>query len=116
MPLSAVEALKHAGFEYMRIMMFFGSMRKKSRSNVHAILADVDGIVVPGGFGDRGVEGKIVAIQYARESKKPFFGICLGMQLAAVEFARNVCMKMLILQSFPRIQTSVVDLHPEQEY
>ena len=54
-------------------------------------LAGLDGILVPGGFGDRGTEGKIAAIQYAREKKIPFFGICLGMQLAVVEFARNVC-------------------------
>jgi CTP synthase len=51
----------------------------------------VDGILVPGGFGDRGVEGKIKAIQYARENKVPYFGLCLGMQCAVIEFARNVC-------------------------
>ena len=54
------------------------------------LLGDVDGILVPGGFGDRGIEGKIEAIKYARENKKPFFGICLGMQCAVIEFARNV--------------------------
>ena len=53
-------------------------------------LQDVDGILVPGGFGDRGIEGKIAATQYARENKVPFLGICLGMQLASIEFARNV--------------------------
>ncbi len=59
--------------------------------NVGHALADVDAILVPGGFGPRGVEGKMHAIQYARENRVPFFGICYGMQLAAVEFARNVC-------------------------
>src|SRR5690606_27518607 len=54
-------------------------------------LSEVDGILVPGGFGSRGVEGKISAIRYAREKQIPFFGICYGMQLAAIEFARNVC-------------------------
>jgi len=54
-------------------------------------LADVDGILVPGGFGDRGIEGKILAVQYARENNIPFLGICLGMQVAAIEFARNKC-------------------------
>lgn len=54
-------------------------------------LADCDGVLVPGGFGKRGIEGKVLAIQYAREQKIPFFGICLGMQLAVIEFARNVC-------------------------
>jgi CTP synthase len=58
--------------------------------NAGAQLKDLDGILVPGGFGARGVEGKIVACQYARENKVPFFGICLGMQSAVVEYARNV--------------------------
>ena len=53
-------------------------------------MKDADGILVPGGFGDRGIEGKISAVKYARENKVPFFGICLGMQLAVVEFARDV--------------------------
>ena len=56
----------------------------------HELLDDVDGVLVPGGFGDRGIEGKIAAIQYAREQKRPFLGICLGMQLASIEYARNV--------------------------
>src|SRR5581483_8388280 len=55
------------------------------------LLKQADGILIPGGFGDRGSEGKIAAIRYARENRIPFFGICLGMQRAAVEFARNVC-------------------------
>ena len=55
------------------------------------LLSQADGILVPGGFGDRGSEGKIEAIRYARENQIPFFGICLGMQMAVVEFARNVC-------------------------
>ena len=55
------------------------------------LLKKVDGILIPGGFGDRGSEGKIAAIRYARENGIPFFGICLGMQMAVVEFARNVC-------------------------
>jgi CTP synthase len=56
-----------------------------------AVIGDVDGILVPGGFGDRGIEGKILAAKYARENKIPYFGICLGMQIATIEFARNVC-------------------------
>jgi len=54
-------------------------------------LKKFDGIIVPGGFGNRGVEGKIKAIEYCRKNKIPFFGLCLGMQLAVIEFARNVC-------------------------
>lgn len=61
-----------------------------NEENVHRILKDLDGIIVPGGFGHRGVEGKIHAIQFARENKIPFLGLCLGLQLAVVEFARNV--------------------------
>ncbi|NJM09911.1 MAG: C26 family cysteine hydrolase domain-containing family, partial [Bdellovibrionaceae bacterium] len=55
------------------------------------LLAGYDGILVPGGFGERGIEGKVLAIKYAREKNIPFFGICFGMQMAAIEFARNVC-------------------------
>ena len=65
-------------------------LKHVTAENVKELVGDTDGILVPGGFGDRGVEGKIVAIQYARENKVPFLGICLGMQLASIEFARNV--------------------------
>ena len=64
--------------------------RRSRRRAPQALLADVDAILVPGGFGERGTEGKIAAVRYAREKKVPFFGICLGMQMAVVEFARNV--------------------------
>jgi CTP synthase len=59
--------------------------------NVESLLSDVDGILVPGGFGQRGIEGKIAAVKYARENKIPFFGICLGLQMSIIEFARNAC-------------------------
>ena len=59
--------------------------------NAAKMIGEVDGILIPGGFGDRGIEGKIEAARYAREQKIPFFGICLGMQIATIEFARNVC-------------------------
>jgi CTP synthase len=61
------------------------------KGKVEKILSGASGILVPGGFGDRGIEGKIRAVQFARENKIPFFGICLGMQVATIEFARNVC-------------------------
>ena len=61
-----------------------------SKDNVKQIFRDLDGIIVPGGFGNRGVEGMITAAEYARRSKVPYFGICLGMQIAVIEFARNV--------------------------
>ena len=64
---------------------------KMNEENVCEALSNVDGIIVPGGFGERATEGKISAIKYARENHVPFLGICYGMQLAAIEFARNVC-------------------------
>ena len=85
-------------------------------NNVDELLGDVDGILVPGGFGNRGVEGKIAAIKYARENKIPFFGICLGMQMAVVEFARNVLgLKGAHSAEFdPNTDHPVIDLMPEQ--
>ncbi len=81
-----------------------------------AILAGMDGILVPGGFGDRGVEGKIAAIRYARENDVPFFGICLGMQLAVIEFARNVCgLKQASSTEFQKdCPEPLIDLMPDQ--
>jgi CTP synthase len=64
---------------------------KIEKDGIDGHLDDVDGILVPGGFGERGTEGKVKAIEFARVHKIPFFGICLGMQMAAIEFARNVC-------------------------
>ena len=89
--LSVVEALKHAGYAHdSDVEINWINSEECYSENVAELLDEVDGILVPGGFGDRGIEGKIAAIQYAREQKKPFLGICLGMQLASVEFARNV--------------------------
>jgi CTP synthase len=81
-----------------------------------AILAGMDGILVPGGFGDRGVEGKIAAIRFARENNVPFFGICLGMQLAVIEFARNVCgLKQASSTEFQKdCPEPLIDLMPDQ--
>ena len=90
--ISVVESLKHAGYKHnAKVKIDWIQSEDITEENVHEYLKDADGILVPGGFGDRGVEGKITTIKYARENKVPFFGICLGMQLAAVEFARNVC-------------------------
>ncbi|MEG0497605.1 MAG: CTP synthase, partial [Carnobacterium sp.] len=89
--LSVVESLNHAGYaEDSEIEIDWINADEVTTSNAAELLKDADGILVPGGFGDRGLEGKIAAIQYARENTVPFFGICLGMQLACVEFARNV--------------------------
>lgn len=89
--LSVAEALKHAGYEFKKeVDIKWINSEHLTVHNYKEELKDVDGILVPGGFGERGIEGKILATQYARENNIPFFGICLGMQLATVEFARNV--------------------------
>ena len=89
--MSLVEALKHAGITYdTDIDIHWVDAELLTEGTVENELKDVDGICVPGGFGTRGIEGKITAIRYARESKKPFLGVGPGMQLAAVEYARNV--------------------------
>lgn len=88
---SLVEALKHGGIaNNARVNIRWVNSVNIKEDNIAAKLGDVCGILVPGGFGARGVEGKILAIKYAREKNIPFFGICLGMQLACIEFARNV--------------------------
>ncbi len=89
--LSVVEALKHGGI-YARTTVHIKWVDSETVTGetVADILGDVDGILVPGGFGSRGIEGKITAIRYAREHQLPFLGLCLGMQLAIVEYARNV--------------------------
>ena len=85
------EALFHGGIDnHVKVDLLFIDSSTMTEANYQEILADADGILVPGGFGSRGVEGKILSVQYARENKIPYFGICLGMQLAVVEFARHV--------------------------
>ena len=89
--LSVIEALKHAGYPINTdIDIKWIDSEELSAEEVVGELTDCDGIVVPGGFGHRGIKGKLLAVQYARENNVPFFGIGLGMQLAAVEFARHV--------------------------
>jgi len=86
------EALLHGGIaNNCQVNLLFVDSEEIEKKGPHEFLSNAQGILVPGGFGSRGIEGKIQAIQYARENKIPFFGICLGMQLAVVEFARNVC-------------------------
>ena len=89
--LSIVEALKHAGYSYDRqIDIKWIDAESVTAETISSELDDVDGLLVPGGFGERGTEGMIAAIRYARERQLPFLGICLGMQLACIEFARHV--------------------------
>ncbi|ARC86834.1 CTP synthase [Clostridium argentinense CDC 2741] len=89
--ISVVEALNHGGLNNdAKIEIKWVNASEVTSINVKEYLGDVDGILVPGGFGDRGVEGKIESIKYARENKVPFLGICLGMQCVIIEYARNV--------------------------
>ena len=84
------EALSHGGIaNKCKVNLMFVDSEKVNDDNCADVLSVVDGILVPGGFGSRGIEGKISAVKYARENKIPFFGICLGMQVAVIEFARN---------------------------
>lgn len=90
--LSVVEALKHAGFDQqVEIDISWIDACNLNHENINDYLKDAQGILVPGGFGKRGIQGKMIAIQYAREHGIPFLGLCLGMQLSVIEFARNVC-------------------------
>ena len=89
--ISVVEALKHGGISNRCVVNIkWVDSETVTADNVAGLLDDVDGVLVPGGFGDRGIEGKIHAITFARKNNIPFLGLCLGMQLAIVEFARNV--------------------------
>ncbi len=88
---SIYESLTHAGFAHSTRVLFKRIEAEEcDQLELHSVLANVHGILVPGGFGYRGIEGKIRAVQYARENKIPYFGICLGMQCAVIEFARNM--------------------------
>jgi CTP synthase len=90
--LSVVEALKHGGFSHgAKVVIDWIASEDAEGLLAEGRLHELDGIVVPGGFGVRGVEGKIASVTYAREHKVPFLGLCLGMQCAVIEFARNVC-------------------------
>lgn len=90
--LSVAEALRHAGYEYSAYVdIEWIDSETITEENVKDKLSGCGGIVVPGGFGNRGIEGKISAAKYARENNLPYLGICLGMQIAVIEFARNVC-------------------------
>ena len=116
--ISVVESLKHAGYKHnSKITIDWIQSEDVTEENVNDYLKDADGILVPGGFGDRGVEVKLTAIKYARENQVPFFGICLGMQLAAVEFARNVCGLTGAHSSEldPNTPYPIINLLPDQE-
>ena len=115
--LSVSESLKHAGYAYdSEIEIDWIDSAKLTVENIDSLLSNADGIIVPGGFGKRGIEGKILAIKYARENKIPFLGLCLGMQLAAIEFARNVCMLegANSTEFDPETKYNIIDYMPDQ--
>ena len=115
--LSVVEALTHGGIENdVKVHIQWVDSETVTDDNAAELLKDAHGILVPGGFGDRGIEGKISAIRYARENDVPFLGICLGMQMAVVEFARHVCGMTDAHSSELNPDTThpVIDLMPEQ--
>ena len=116
--LSVAEALRHAGiFHETKINIRWIDSEVLEKEPLEKHLSNLDGILVPGGFGDRGIEGKIAAIRYARENKVPFLGLCLGMQTAVIEFARHVAgLKDANSSEFkPEGLHSVIDLLPEQK-
>ncbi|MFC3886392.1 CTP synthase [Bacillus songklensis] len=116
--ISVVESLRHAGYVFdADVNVKWINSEHVTEANAKELLSDVNGILVPGGFGDRGVEGKIIATRYARENKVPFLGICLGMQLASVEFARNVLglKDAHSAELNPSTTNPIIDLLPEQK-
>lgn len=89
--LSVAEALRHAGYFYnIHVHIHWIDSEEITTENIDSIMSGIDGILVPGGFGSRGIEGMILAAKYAREKGVPYLGICLGMQIAVIEYARNV--------------------------
>jgi len=115
--ISVVEALKHGGVaNRAQVTIKWIDSETVTKQNVTEFFSDVKGILVPGGFGDRGIEGKLLAIQYAREHNLPFLGLCLGMQLAIVEFARHVigCEDAHSIELNPATANPVIHLMPDQ--
>ena len=115
--LSVAEALKHGGIAaHANVKIRWVDSEEVNKENVAQVLKGVDGILVPGGFGTRGTEGKITAIQYAREQKIPFLGICLGMQMAIVEYARHILgyEDANSIELDPETKHPVIALMPEQ--
>ncbi|MEN6386323.1 MAG: CTP synthase [Phycisphaerales bacterium] len=115
---SIINALEHSGIALgCRVKINWINTSEITEKNVGEHLKDVDGIIVPGGFGIRGTEGKILCIKYARMNKLPFLGICLGFQMAVIEFARNVCnlKKANSTEIEPECSQPVIDILPEQK-
>ncbi len=115
--ISVMESIRHAGaVNDCRVEIKLINSEEVTPETAGAFLSDCDGICVPGGFGDRGIEGKIEAVRYARENKVPYFGLCLGMQMAVIEFARNVAgLEGANSSEFGEFDYPVIDLMPDQK-
>ena len=115
--ISIVESLKHAGIHTSTdVKIKWINAEEIEKSNAENLFLDVDAILIPGGFGERGVEGKISAVKYARENKIPLLAICLGMQCVVIEFARNVLgLKDAYTSEIRQTPNPVIDLMPEQK-
>jgi len=118
--LSVAESLRHAGYKYntkVNINWINSENLEKENINLKEVFKNSKGIIVPGGFGNRGIEGKIKAINYARVNNIPFLGICLGMQLSVIEFARNVCgLEDVNSTEFnPLCKNPIIDLMSDQK-
>lgn len=115
--LSVMESLRHGGFVWeAKTEIRLINSEEVTPETVDSLLGECDGILVPGGFGDRGVEGKITAVRYAREKKIPYFGLCLGMHMATIEFARNVVgLEVANSAEFCTNVPTVIDLMPDQK-
>lgn len=118
--LSVHEALIHAGYVYNKkvvVEWIDSEILEKESTNLEKVFKNINGILVPGGFGSRGIEGKIKAINYARINNIPFLGICLGMQLAVIEFARNACniTDANSTEFEPTTQNPIIDLMADQK-
>ena len=115
--ISVIEAVKHAAYFFNKkpeIQWLSAENYEQDQSKLKE-LSSFNGIIVPGGFGNRGTEGKIKVIQYCRENKIPFLGLCLGMQLSVIEFARNVCGLRANSAEFSKEGELVIDFMPEQK-
>jgi len=117
--ISVIEAVKHACWFNKRKPEIHWLSAEDYENNPRLLkeLKDYDGVIVPGGFGSRGIEGKIKAIEFCRKNKIPYFGLCLGMQLAVIEFARHVCglRKANSAEFAPKAKENVIDVMPDQD-
>ncbi len=116
--ISVVEALKHGGItSHATVNIKWVDSELLNEENASEILGDAQGIIVPGGFGDRGIEGMIVAAHYARTNQIPYLGLCLGMQVAIIEFARNICdmHDAHSIELNPHTTHPVISLMPDQD-